>query len=246
RCAPGLPQNLPVLRKPAATKLSSAARADGLRPRGRPRPSFVLARGALGSSPAYRAAGGLHQHCDRRPAAHRGRMRCSRHRTARLAGSTVARSAAAGESHCGGDVPDRRSHNRLRRGPPQLHGARRMKTIKIAAIALLAAAALAAIAAPFLAPAGFEQQFRLTPDAGPSRHHPLGTDELGRDRLARLLYGMRVSFVLAPLAALITTVLAALLGGIAGCFGGWVESAGLFLAHPFLSFPWLFLLLTFP
>src|SRR5215472_18159108 len=114
-------------------------------------------------------------------------MRCSRHRTARLAGSTVARSAAAGEPHRGGDVPDCRSHNRFRRGPPQLHGALRMKTIQIAAIALLAAAALAAIAASFIAPAGYEKQFRLTLDAGPSLHHPLGTDELGRDRLARLL-----------------------------------------------------------
>lgn len=119
-----------------------------------------------------------------------------------------------------------------------------MKIIKIAAIALLLAAALAAIAAPYIAPAGYEQQFRMTPDAGPSRPHPLGTDELGRDRLARLLYGMRVSFVLAPLAALITTVLAALLGGIAGCFSGWVESVCMFLADLFLSIPWLFLLIT--
>jgi ABC-type dipeptide/oligopeptide/nickel transport system permease subunit len=50
--------------------------------------------------------------------------------------------------------------------------------------------------------------------------------------------------VLAPLAALITTVLAPLLGGIAGCFGGWVESACMFLADLFLSVPWLFLLIT--
>ena len=119
-----------------------------------------------------------------------------------------------------------------------------MKSLRVAAIAILVAAALAALGAPYLAPAGYEQQFRQTPDAAPSSHHPLGTDELGRDRLARLLYGMRVSFLLAPLAALLTTVLAGLLGGIAGCFGGWVESCCMFLVDLFLSVPWLFLLIT--
>jgi ABC-type dipeptide/oligopeptide/nickel transport system permease subunit len=119
-----------------------------------------------------------------------------------------------------------------------------MKLLRVAAIALLVAAALAALGAPYLAPAGYAQQFRQTPDAAPSTHHPLGTDELGRDRLARLLYGMRVSFLLAPLAALLTTVLAGILGGMAGCFGGWVERCCMFLADLFLSVPWLFLLIT--
>lgn len=119
-----------------------------------------------------------------------------------------------------------------------------MKAIRRTAVALLVVAALAALGAPYLAPAGYEQQFRQTPNAAPSVHHPLGTDELGRDRLARLLYGMRVSFLLAPLAALLTTALAGLLGGIAGCFGGWVEHGCMFLADLFLSVPWLFLLIT--
>src|SRR5262245_9114405 len=106
----------------------------------------------------------------------------------------------------------------------------RSKAVRIAALALLVVAGLAAAGASFIAPAGYEQQFRQTPDARPSAHHPLGTDELGRDRWARLLYGMRVSLALAPLAALLTTVLAALLGGIAGCFGGWTERCCMFLA----------------
>lgn len=119
-----------------------------------------------------------------------------------------------------------------------------MKAVRAASIALLVIAGLAALLAPYLAPAGYEHQFRETPSASPSSHHPLGTDELGRDRLARLLYGMRVSLALAPAAALLTTLFAALLGGIAGTFGGWVERCCMFLADVFLSVPWLFLLIT--
>ena len=92
-----------------------------------------------------------------------------------------------------------------------------MKGLRVIAIAVLALTALTILAASHLAPAGYEQQFRETPQAAPSAHHPLGTDDLGRDRWARLLYGMRVSLTLAPLAALFTTVLAGLVGGIAGC-----------------------------
>jgi peptide/nickel transport system permease protein len=119
-----------------------------------------------------------------------------------------------------------------------------MKALRIIAVSLLVVAGLAALGARWIAPAGYEQQFREAPDAAPSSHHLLGTDELGRDRLSRLLYGMRVSLALAPPAALLTTVLAALLGGIAGCFGGWTERCCMFLADLCLSVPWLFLLIT--
>jgi peptide/nickel transport system permease protein len=119
-----------------------------------------------------------------------------------------------------------------------------MKALRIIAVVLLIAAGVSALGARWIAPAGYERQFREAPEAAPSHQHPLGTDELGRDRQARLLYGLRVSLVLAPLAALLTIVLAALLGGIAGCAGGWVESGCMFLADLFLSVPWLFLLIT--
>jgi len=76
-----------------------------------------------------------------------------------------------------------------------------MKAVRVVAIVVLALTALTILGAHYLAPAGYEQQFRETPQAAPSMHHLLGTDDLGRDRWARLLYGMRVSLVLAPLAA---------------------------------------------
>jgi peptide/nickel transport system permease protein len=119
-----------------------------------------------------------------------------------------------------------------------------LKVLRIVALVLLVAAGLSALAARWIAPAGYAHQFRESPGAAPSHLHPLGTDDLGRDRAARLLYGLRVSLLLAPLAALLTTVLAAVWGGIAGCAGGWVESGCMFLADLFLSVPWLFLLIT--
>jgi len=119
-----------------------------------------------------------------------------------------------------------------------------MKTVRIAAIVVLLLTAVSILGANYLAPAGYERQFREMPQAPPSGLHPLGTDELGRDRWARLLYGMRVSFTLAPLAALLTTVLAGLVGGIAGYFGGWTERCCKLLIDFFLSVPWLFLLIT--
>jgi peptide/nickel transport system permease protein len=119
-----------------------------------------------------------------------------------------------------------------------------VKILRVTAVILLLAAGLSAVLARWIAPAGYEQQFRESPEAAPSPQHPLGTDELGRDRAARLLYGLRVSLFLAPVAALLTTTLAAVMGGIAGCAGGWIESGCMFVADLFLSVPWLFLLIT--
>ena len=52
-------------------------------------------------------------------------------------------------------------------------------------------------------PAGYAvSNFREAPSAPPSHQHLLGTDEIGRDRFARILYGTRISLLLAPAAAL--------------------------------------------
>ncbi len=102
----------------------------------------------------------------------------------------------------------------------------------------------ASLMASLLAPAPYARQFRDSTNAGPSRRFPLGTDELGRDRLSRLLYGSRVSLLLAPAAALLSTLIAAMIGGLAGYLGGWWERLIMRSIDLFLSLPWLFLLLT--
>lgn len=114
---------------------------------------------------------------------------------------------------------------------------------KTAAAILSVVIALMVLVAIFV-PVPYARQFRDVPNAGPSTSHPLGTDALGRDSLSRLLYGTRVSLLLAPAAALLATVIAALLGTAAGLLGGWFERIVLAVTDLSLALPWLFLLLT--
>jgi ABC-type dipeptide/oligopeptide/nickel transport system permease subunit len=119
-----------------------------------------------------------------------------------------------------------------------------MKWVRVAAIAFLVAVSAACLLAEFVAPADYAYQFRDVPDAASSSQHLLGTDDLGRDRFSRLLYGTRVSLLLAPAAALLSSLLAALIGGAAGFVGGWLETCVMAATDLFLSLPWLFLLIT--
>lgn len=119
-----------------------------------------------------------------------------------------------------------------------------MKILRLLAWTILGLTAFAALSAPLIAPAPFEKQFREFPDAAPSRQFPLGTDELGRDRLSRLLYGTRISLLLAPSAALLATLIAAAAGIAAGVFGGRLEQLILSIVDLVASLPWLFLLIA--
>lgn len=119
-----------------------------------------------------------------------------------------------------------------------------MKHVRQSAWLLLALVVLAALGAGLWAPADYAMQFREMPNSPPSHQHLLGTDELGRDRFSRVLYGTRVSLLMAPAAALLSTLLAMLVGGVAGYLGGWWERAAMAAADLFLSMPWLFLLLA--
>jgi peptide/nickel transport system permease protein len=110
--------------------------------------------------------------------------------------------------------------------------------------AVLALVLAASMAANWLAPAGYARQYREATDAAPSKTHWLGTDELGRDRFARVLYGTRISLLLAPAAALLSTLMAAVIGGLAGYVGGIWARMAMAITDLFLSLPWLFLLIT--
>jgi len=116
--------------------------------------------------------------------------------------------------------------------------------VRVIAATILCAVLVATLLAGFLAPAPYARQFRDTPNASPSWQHLLGTDELGRDALSRLLYGSRVSLLLALAAALLATLIAGVIGGLAGYLGGWWERMAMAATDLSLSLPWLFLLLT--
>jgi len=119
-----------------------------------------------------------------------------------------------------------------------------MTAARWGAVALLTAVFLIALDANLFAPAPYAKQFRQDLNHSPAQLYPLGTDELGRDRLSRLLYGMRISLLLAPAAAGLSTLLASLIGGAGAYMGGAWERLTKILIDLFLSLPWLFLLLT--
>jgi peptide/nickel transport system permease protein len=108
--------------------------------------------------------------------------------------------------------------------------------IRIIAICFLAIVIITA-----LVPVQYQHQFRDSPNASPSRRFPLGTDDLGRDRLSRLVYGTRVSLLLATASAVLSCAAATALGGAAGF--GVADKFILGAADLSLSLPWLFLLL---
>ncbi|MEM0370886.1 MAG: ABC transporter permease [Pyrobaculum sp.] len=78
----------------------------------------------------------------------------------------------------------------------------------------------------------------------PSLSHPFGTDDLGRDVLTRILYGGRISLLVGLLAMGISVITGTIIGGLAGYFGGWLDSLLMRLTDLFLSLPSLFVLIV--
>jgi peptide/nickel transport system permease protein len=116
----------------------------------------------------------------------------------------------------------------------------------LAGLALLAAMALLAAVGPLLSPYAYDQQALdlLGQPTAPSAAHWLGTDELGRDALTRLLYGGRVSLTVGLASALAATGIGALVGALAGYFQGWVDQVLMRLTDVMLSIPALPLVLV--
>jgi peptide/nickel transport system permease protein len=78
----------------------------------------------------------------------------------------------------------------------------------------------------------------------PSADHPLGTDELGRDVLARMVYGAKISLKVGFVAVGIATVIGLLVGLTAGYYGGWIDAILMRFVDIMLCFPTFFLILS--
>jgi peptide/nickel transport system permease protein len=78
---------------------------------------------------------------------------------------------------------------------------------------------------------------------GPSWQHPFGTDDLGQDLLARMLYGGRISLAVGLSAMAVAMTVGTIIGAVAGMSRGWVGTALMWLTDLFLSLPALPLLL---
>src|SRR5689334_13014158 len=78
--------------------------------------------------------------------------------------------------------------------------------------------------------------------AGPSWAHPMGTDELGRDFFARMLFGAQVSLLVGFSSMIVAIVIGASLGAIAGYYGGWADNVLMRVVDAMLALPYLLLL----
>ncbi len=110
-----------------------------------------------------------------------------------------------------------------------------------AVVAILVALA---ILAPVLAPWDPNRPDTRKILTGPSQSHWLGTDQLGRDVLARVLYGSRISLAVGFVSVGIATLIGILLGAAAGYHGGVVDAVIMRLVDLMLVFPRFFLLLA--
>jgi peptide/nickel transport system permease protein len=113
--------------------------------------------------------------------------------------------------------------------------------LNVVALALIAAFALCALFAPFLAPYDPLAQDLATRLRPPSPEHWLGTDQLGRDILSRLLYGTRISLLIGVVVVASAGIFGTLVGLVAGYAGGLVDEVLMRLTEVFLAFPPLIL-----
>jgi peptide/nickel transport system permease protein len=144
--------------------------------------------------------------------------------------------AASGQAAQPGLSPGRLRLRRFLRHKPAV--------VSLAALLLLGLSALAAPlveAALGLDATAVDLFMRAQP---PSPEHPLGTDELGRDLLLRLLYGGRVSLAVGLMAALCAALIGTVLGLLAGYYGGMLDSAVMRLADTVIALPLLPLLIV--
>ncbi|CAA9583478.1 MAG: Oligopeptide transport system permease protein OppC [uncultured Thermomicrobiales bacterium] len=140
-------------------------------------------------------------------------------------------------------IPERRSRSESIVG--QIWRRFRQHRLAMAGLAVICFLFLAAVFAPVIAPYDPEQVNPIARHQPPlSAGHPLGTDEIGRDVLSRLLYAGRVSLVVGFAAMAVTVIVGSVVGLISAYYGGKVDAVLMRLTDVFLSFPTIYLLLV--
>jgi len=111
-------------------------------------------------------------------------------------------------------------------------------------VAVFGVIALACLAAPLLAPYGPDAIDMARLRQAPSLRHWMGTDDLGRDVLSRLLFGGRVSILIGLLAAIVGTGIGTLIGAVAGFYGRWTDNVLMRITDVAYAIPTLPLLIV--
>jgi peptide/nickel transport system permease protein len=114
--------------------------------------------------------------------------------------------------------------------------------LAVVGVAVLTLLCLSALAAP-LSPYDPNRANLTDRFAPPSWIHLMGTDDLGRDELTRVLTGGRVSLVVGVVATAVSMVVGTLVGACAGYFGGWLDSVLMRFTELVIAFPPLFVLI---
>ena len=119
---------------------------------------------------------------------------------------------------------------------------RRFRRHKLALVSLtvLTIIILAALFAPIIAPYD-PNKIVGTFSGAPNSKNWLGTDQIGRDVLSRLLYATRISLLVGILATLISTIIGVVLGLISGYFGGVIDMIIMRFTDMVMSFPYILL-----
>ena len=107
--------------------------------------------------------------------------------------------------------------------------------------AIIGATAVAAVLGPWLTPFDPSSQELALRLAGPSATHPFGLDELGRDILARVLAGARISFAVGLAVVTVSASVGTVLGAVAGYFGGVIDDVISRVIDILMAFPGLLL-----
>ena len=118
------------------------------------------------------------------------------------------------------------------------------KPLSIVAGVVILLLMLVAIFADVLAPYPHDEVNIVDRMQAPSGRYLLGTDQLGRDLLSRLIFGARISLTVGLAATTVNVVVAVLIGGISGFFGGRLDLAMQRFVDAWMAFPGLLLLLT--
>jgi peptide/nickel transport system permease protein len=119
----------------------------------------------------------------------------------------------------------------------------RRHRLALAGAFILAFLALAVLLGPWLWPVAINDIDFTSRLQGPSWKHPLGTDDLGQDLLARMIYGGRISLAVGVVAMLIAVFAGVIIGAVSGISRGSIDAALMWVADLFLSLPQLPMLL---
>ena len=120
---------------------------------------------------------------------------------------------------------------------------RRLKKNKltIASLIFILILVLAAVFADYIAPYDYAQVDLLHTLEFPSLQHLMGTDDFGRDIFSRILYGGRISLLVATLSVFSSILAATVLGSVAGYFGGWFDTIIMRIMDVIMSIPGMLL-----